>query len=178
MPQPPFWERSLLLFLRQLAHAFSGGLGSLVVECDSHQGAPTPAAGKFRDRASKSTFAAAVTAVRFRCHLITEPYFPERNDSTVFCASARFGEKRATRSEIAVSSSNRPSCRKACANSKYPTSVGCTATAREYWRMASVMSPFSWAIKPSPVIALAQSGSNCSAVSKHCFAFVACPIPR
>jgi hypothetical protein len=67
--QPPFAERSLLLFLRQLSHAFSGGLGSLVVQCDSHQGTPTPAAGKFRGRASKSTFAAAAIAV-----LLTLPF--------------------------------------------------------------------------------------------------------
>ena len=30
-----------------------------------------------------------------RNHLMTADYFAERNDSTVFCASARFGEKRA-----------------------------------------------------------------------------------
>ena len=35
-------------------------------------------------------------------------YFPERSDSAVSCASGRFGEKRATRSDIAFASSDRP----------------------------------------------------------------------
>ena len=72
--------------------------------------------------------------------------------------SGRSGEERATLSEIALASSTCPSCCNARASSKYPTSVGCTAAAREYRRMASARSPFSWAIKPSPTMALARSG--------------------
>ena len=57
----------------------------------------------------------------------------------------------AMRPEIALASSFRPACCKACASRKYPTSVGRTAAACEYWRMASARSPFCSAIKPSPI---------------------------
>src|SRR6267143_268584 len=70
-------------------------------------------------------------------HLRSAPYFPERSDSAVFWASARFGDSRATRSKIALASSERPCCCKARASSKYPTSVDCTTIAPEYWRTAS-----------------------------------------
>ena len=94
----------------------------------------------------------------FRSRLTTALYFPERSDLVVFSALGRSGEERATLSEIALASSTCPSCCNARASSKYPTSVGCTAAARENRRMASARSPFSWAIKPSPTRALARSG--------------------
>jgi len=97
LPQLPYWERWPFLFLRQ---------PPLAVSMSWEYQARFPGLGKIL-RLSLEIGLVRQPSV-FAAIVITALYFPTRYRCAAFCASARFGDKRAMRSYIALASSRRP----------------------------------------------------------------------